>query len=83
MLMIFSYFCVKESNFSIQLSTIDVYSQIGMDRIGQIFRANLIGNNNNGRCDDKNKKIDLQIYERGKAEQSMTNIKQLVENAIG
>lgn len=60
-----------------------MYSQIGMDRIGHIFRASLMGNNNSARCDDKNKKLDLQVYERGKADQSMNNIKQLVENAIG
>lgn len=54
-----------------------------MDRIGQLFRANWMGNNNNSRCDDKNKEFDLLPYERGKTEQSMNNIKQLVENAIG
>lgn len=62
----------------------DMYSQMGMDCIGQIFRASLIGNNNNTRCDDKNKKFELQhTYERGKAEQSMSSIKQMVENTIG
>lgn len=66
---------------------LDVYSQIGMQRIGQMFKANLMANNNNSNCNNKNPKSNRppqQNYENTmKMEQSMNNIKQLVESAIG
>lgn len=67
---------------------LDVYSQIGMQRIGQMFKANLMANNNNNtsNCNNKNPKTNrpTQNFENPmKMEQSMNNIKQLVESAIG
>lgn len=58
---------------------IDIYSQIGMQRISQMYKANLAANNNNSNCNNKNAKTNS--IER--AEQNMNNIKQLVEGAIG
>lgn len=61
---------------------IDIYSQIGMQRISQMYKANLAANNNNSNCNNKNAKSNN--YENAvKIEQSMSNIKQLVEGAIG
>lgn len=61
---------------------IDVYSQLGMQRIGQMFKANMTANNNNSNCNNKNAKS--QGYDAGiKLEQNMNNVKQLVESAIG
>lgn len=63
---------------------LDVYSQIGMQRIGQMFKSNLMANNNNNNCNNKNPKNNRPNYEHSiKMEQSMNNIKQLVESAIG
>lgn len=66
---------------------LDVYSQIGMQRIGQMFKSNLMtnnNNNNNNNCNNKNPKNNRPHYENTvKMEQSMNNIKQLVESAIG
>lgn len=63
---------------------LDVYSQIGMQRIGQMFKANLMANNNNNNCNNKNAKTSRPNYENAaKMDQSMNNIKQLVESAIG
>lgn len=65
---------------------LDIYSQIGMRRIGQMFKANLMTNNNNNNniCNNKNAKGNRNNYENAvKLEQSMNNIKQLVESAIG
>lgn len=63
---------------------LDIYSQIGMQRIGQMFKANLMANNNNNNCNNKNSKNSRPNYESAiKMEQSMNNIKQLVESAIG
>lgn len=72
------------ATYSEQNHHIDVYSPIGMQRIGQMFKTNLIANNNNAHCNNKNTKNNNQSYESvGKMEQSMNNIKQLVESAIG
>lgn len=55
-----------------------------MQRIGQMFKANLMANNNNNTCNNKNSKSNRPNYENAvKMEQSMNNIKQLVESAIG
>lgn len=63
---------------------LDIYSQIGMQRIGQMFKSNLMANNNNNTCNNKNSKTNRPNYENAvKMEQSMNNIKQLVESAIG
>lgn len=72
-------------SFAEQNHHLDVYSQIGMQRIGQIFKANFMANNNNNNCNNKNAKNNSRPnYENAaKMEQSMNNIKQLVESAIG
>lgn len=62
---------------------LDVYSQIGMQRIGQMFKTNLMANNNNTNCNNKNAKNRPNYESAVKMEQSMNNIKQLVESAIG
>lgn len=63
---------------------LDVYSQIGMQRIGQMFKTNLMANNNNTNCNNKNTKTNRPNCDNAiKMEQSMNNIKQLVESAIG
>lgn len=61
---------------------IDIYSQIGMQRISQMYKANLVANNNNNNCNNKNPKT-INYETAMKTEQSMNNIKQLVEGAIG
>ncbi|XP_031635296.1 uncharacterized protein LOC116348436 [Contarinia nasturtii] len=72
------------STFADQSHHLDVYSQIGMQRIGQMFKSNLMANNNNNNCNNKNAKNNRPNYENTvKMEQSMNNIKQLVESAIG
>lgn len=71
-------------SFGEQGHHLDVYSQIGMQRIGQMFKANLMTNNNNNSCNNKNSKTNRSNYENAvKLEQNMNNIKQLVESAIG
>ncbi|XP_055302540.1 uncharacterized protein LOC129568541 isoform X2 [Sitodiplosis mosellana] len=72
------------SSFVDQGHHLDIYSQIGMQRIGQMFKTNLMANNNNNTCNNKNSKSSRPNYENAiKMEQSMNNIKQLVESAIG
>lgn len=75
-----------QPSFVDQSHHLDVYSQIGMQRIGQMFKTNLMtnNNNNNNNCNNKNPKNNRPHYENTvKMEQSMNNIKQLVESAIG
>lgn len=79
---------------SVQTSTnlpshhpIDVYSQMGMQRLGQMYKSNVMTNNNNNNNINNNNHNNhnkcKQSADGSNSEQNLNSVQQLVESAIG
>lgn len=69
---------------------IDVYSQLGMQRLGQMYKSNIIVNNNNNNNNNNNTNNNNNFshgkFDDGKSDATSTTaagIQQIVEGAIG
>lgn len=73
---------------------IDVYSQLGMQRLGQMYKANVIQNNNNNNNNNNHNSSNSSvasstgnstkpIADATNKETNANNVQQLVESAIG
>ena len=68
-----------------QRHNIDVYTQIGMQRLGQLYKNNnnIVNNNNNNKQTGDNGGAADGIDATIKTEQNFSNVQQIVESAIG